>query len=161
MAQLANSLPAVQKTKFHTWVRKIPWRKKWQPTSSILTWEISRTEEPGSIQPTGSERVGHDLGTKGTYLLVYMDIQQASPQRGRGVEVGVGCVTENFGLCEFSYSDDKSLDARLKRDHPTCEKNWILLKLYLGKGLRSKYHLNSSFFFRDIENNYLNRLLIL
>ena len=23
------------------WVRKIPWRRKWQPTPSILAWEIS------------------------------------------------------------------------------------------------------------------------
>ena len=28
--------------------------------SSILTWRISRTEEPGGLQSTGSQRVGHD-----------------------------------------------------------------------------------------------------
>ena len=27
--------------------------------SSILDWEISRTEEPGGLQSTGSQRVGH------------------------------------------------------------------------------------------------------
>ena len=32
--------------------------------SSILAWEIPRTEEPGSLQPTWSQRVGCDLGTK-------------------------------------------------------------------------------------------------
>ena len=32
--------------------------------SSILAWEIPRTEEPGSLQSTGSQRVGHDLSTK-------------------------------------------------------------------------------------------------
>ena len=28
--------------------------------SSILTWRIPRTEEPGGLQSTGSRRVGHD-----------------------------------------------------------------------------------------------------
>ena len=28
--------------------------------SSILAWEIPRTEEPGGLQPTGSQRVRHD-----------------------------------------------------------------------------------------------------
>ena len=28
--------------------------------SSILAWEISRTEEPGGLRSMGSQRVGHD-----------------------------------------------------------------------------------------------------
>ena len=28
--------------------------------SSILVWKISWTEEPSGLQPTGSQRVGHD-----------------------------------------------------------------------------------------------------
>ena len=32
--------------------------------SSILAWEIPWTEEPGGLQPTGSQRVGHDWVTK-------------------------------------------------------------------------------------------------
>ena len=28
--------------------------------SSILAWEIPWTEEPGGLQSTGSQRVGHD-----------------------------------------------------------------------------------------------------
>ena len=28
--------------------------------SSILTWRIPRTEEPGGLQSMGSQRVGHD-----------------------------------------------------------------------------------------------------
>ena len=34
------------------------------PHSSILAWEIPRTEEPGGLQSMGSQRVGHDLATK-------------------------------------------------------------------------------------------------
>ena len=32
--------------------------------SSILTWEIPWTEEPGKSQSTGLQRVGHDLATE-------------------------------------------------------------------------------------------------
>ena len=31
------------------------------PLSSILTWRIPWTEEPGGLQSIGSRRVGHDL----------------------------------------------------------------------------------------------------
>ena len=34
--------------------------------SSILAWDISWTEEPGGLQPTGGKRVWHDLATKQT-----------------------------------------------------------------------------------------------
>ena len=32
--------------------------------SSIHDWEIPWTEEPGGLQSTGSQRVGHELGLK-------------------------------------------------------------------------------------------------
>ena len=35
---------------------------KWQPTG-ILAWRIPRTEEPGGLQPLGSQRVRHNLAT--------------------------------------------------------------------------------------------------
>ena len=31
--------------------------------SSILAWEIPLTEEPGGLQPMGSQRVGHNWAT--------------------------------------------------------------------------------------------------
>ena len=42
------------------WVRKIPLDKGMATHSSILAWRISWTEEPGGLQSTGSQRVGHD-----------------------------------------------------------------------------------------------------
>ena len=42
---------------FDPWVRKIPWRKKWQPT---LAWKIPWTEEPGGLPSTGLQMPGHD-----------------------------------------------------------------------------------------------------
>ena len=45
---------------FDPWVGKIPWRKAWQPTPVFLPGESPWTEEPGELQSTGSQRVGHD-----------------------------------------------------------------------------------------------------
>ena len=51
--------------RLHPWVRKMPWRRTWQPTPvSILAWRIPRTEEPGGLQSMGSQRVRHDWATK-------------------------------------------------------------------------------------------------
>ena len=45
---------------FHTWVRKIPWRRTWQPTPVYLPGESPWTEEPGGLQAMRSQRVGQD-----------------------------------------------------------------------------------------------------
>ena len=42
------------------WIRKIPWRRAWQPTSIILAWRIPWTEGPCGLQSMGSQRVRHD-----------------------------------------------------------------------------------------------------
>ena len=44
-------------------VKKIPWSRKWQPTSVVSPGK-SRTEEPGRLQSMGLQAVGHDLRTK-------------------------------------------------------------------------------------------------
>ena len=49
---------------FDPWVEKIPLEKEMATHSSFLAWEISWTEESGSLQSTGSQRVGHDLVTQ-------------------------------------------------------------------------------------------------
>ena len=43
-----------------SWIGKIPWRKKWQPTPVFFTWRIPWTEQPGGPQSMGLQRVGHD-----------------------------------------------------------------------------------------------------
>ena len=37
-----------------------PLEKEMAPHSSILTWKIPWTEEPGELQSTGLQRVGQD-----------------------------------------------------------------------------------------------------
>ena len=45
---------------FDPWVRKIPWRRKWQPIPVFLPGKIPWTEEPGGLQSTRSQRVRQD-----------------------------------------------------------------------------------------------------
>ena len=48
--------------------REDPVEKEMATHSSILAWEIPRTEDSGGIQTTGLQRVGHDLATEHAYI---------------------------------------------------------------------------------------------
>ena len=57
-----NNLPAMQepqKMRVQSLGREGPLEEDMASHSSILTWRIPRTEEPGGLQSTGSQRVGH------------------------------------------------------------------------------------------------------
>ena len=48
-----------------TWdMRKIPWRRAWQPTPVVLAWRTPWTEESGGLLSIGSLRVRHDWVTE-------------------------------------------------------------------------------------------------
>ena len=49
---------------FDPCVKKIPWRKEWQPTPVFLPRESPWTEDPGRLQSMGLQRVGHDWATR-------------------------------------------------------------------------------------------------
>ena len=46
------------------WMGQIPWRRAWQPTPVFVPGESPWTEEPGRLQPMGSQRAGHNRATK-------------------------------------------------------------------------------------------------
>ena len=60
VAQMVKCLPIMRES----WVQSVGGEelleKEMTTHSSILAWEISWTEEPGRLQSTGSQRVGHD-----------------------------------------------------------------------------------------------------
>ena len=60
VAQLVKNLPTVRET----WVRYLSWEDPLEESmathSSILAWRIPWIEEPGRLESTGSQRVGHD-----------------------------------------------------------------------------------------------------
>ena len=49
---------------WETWVLSLGWEESLEESmamhSSILAWRIPWTEEPGGMQSTGSQRLGHD-----------------------------------------------------------------------------------------------------
>ena len=63
VAQAVKNLPAVQETRVRSLAREDPLEKEMATHSSILSWKISWTEEPGGLQSMGSQRVGHDSAT--------------------------------------------------------------------------------------------------
>ena len=64
MVQSVNNLPAVQETQVQFLGWEDPLEKEMATHSGILAWEIPQTEEPGGLQPMGSQRVRYNLATK-------------------------------------------------------------------------------------------------
>ena len=65
---MVKNLPAMQ----DTWVQSLSWEdfleKEMATHSSILAWEIPRTEEPVGLQSWGCKRVRQDLATTQQHL---------------------------------------------------------------------------------------------
>ena len=49
--------------RFDSWTRKIPWRRKWQPTPVFLPEKLNEQRSLAGCSPYG-RRVGHDLATE-------------------------------------------------------------------------------------------------
>ena len=59
VAQTVKNLPAMWEPRFDAWVRKIPWRRKWQPMHySCLENPMGRGAWRATVH--GLQRVGHD-----------------------------------------------------------------------------------------------------
>ena len=54
----------MQETRVQSLDQKNTMEKEMAIDSSILTWKIPWTEEPGGLQSMDSQRVRHDLATK-------------------------------------------------------------------------------------------------
>ena len=63
VAQAVKNLPAMQETQ-ETWVQSLGWEDPLEEGmatySSILAWRIPWTEEPGGLQPKGSQGLRHN-----------------------------------------------------------------------------------------------------
>ena len=75
MAQGVKYPPAMQETQVDAWVKKIPWRRKWQPTPAFLPGESHRKRSWQATQSTGLQRVGHNGVTKhaGVHNIIIQD----------------------------------------------------------------------------------------
>ena len=59
MAQMVKNLPAMREIQFQSLGREDSLEKEMATQFSILAWRIPWTEEPGRLQPMGSQRVRH------------------------------------------------------------------------------------------------------
>ena len=55
VAQTGKNLPAVQRLGFYPWLGKIPWRRKWLPTSAFLPGEVQGQRSLVSYSPWGGK----------------------------------------------------------------------------------------------------------
>ena len=60
MVQTVKRVPVIQETHVRSLGQEDPLEKETATHSSILAWRIPWIEEPGRLQSTGSQRVGHD-----------------------------------------------------------------------------------------------------
>ena len=60
VAQMLKNLPIMQETWIPSLGQADPLEKGMATHSSILTWRIPQTEEPGGLQPMESQRVRHN-----------------------------------------------------------------------------------------------------
>ena len=60
MAQTVKNLPPMWETQVRSLGQEDPLEKEMVTHSNILAWRIPWTEEPGGLQSTGSQTVGHD-----------------------------------------------------------------------------------------------------
>ena len=60
VAQMVKRLPTMRETRVQSLGQDDPLEKEMATHSSTLAWKIPWMEEPGGLQSTGSQRVGHD-----------------------------------------------------------------------------------------------------
>ena len=90
VAQMVNSLPAMWETRVPSWVGKIPWGMKWQPTPVFLPGEFHGQNSLVSYSPQGHKEL------EVTELLVYTMAHDAE-------RLFIPCLTTKFllwwGVC--------------------------------------------------------------
>ena len=60
VAQMVKCLPTMWETQVRSLVWEDPLEKEMATHSSIHAWKVPWTEEPGRLQPTGLQKVGHN-----------------------------------------------------------------------------------------------------
>ena len=70
VALKSKHLPPMWETQVRSLGREDTLEMEMVTHSSILAWRIPWTEEPGRLQSTGSQRVGHNFTFTFTFLLV-------------------------------------------------------------------------------------------
>ena len=80
VAQMVKNLPAMWETQAPTLDWEDPLEKGMTIHSSILGWQIPRTEDPGRLKSMGSQRLGQDWATN-TFIFTLVLHSVKSPRR--------------------------------------------------------------------------------
>ena len=85
------------------WVRKIPWRSKYQLTPVFLPGKSHGQKSLAGYNPWGGKRVGRDLVTEHRCMIVSIHIQKDMGEIYNASRKGSMVIQENSGLeVEFS-----------------------------------------------------------
>ena len=128
MAQMVKNLPAV----WETWVWSLGQEDalgKGMATHShsrILAWGIRWTEEPGRLQPMGSQKVGHDLVNKQQQISPYRLVGSSHIQRTQTRAWLTACPINTGG-----WSDDSLLRRTLLPTSFTEKAHFLPLTSFL------------------------------
>ena len=57
-----------RRLRFNPWVRKVPWRRKWQPTPVFLPGKCHRERSLEGYSSCSHKRVRHELVTRTTII---------------------------------------------------------------------------------------------
>ena len=57
LAQMVRNMPAMRETCVHSWVRKIPWKRAWQPTPLFLPGEYHEQRNLAGYGPWGHKEL--------------------------------------------------------------------------------------------------------
>ena len=63
---------------FNSWVRKIPWRRKWEPIPVFFPGKSHGQRSLAGYHPQGHKRAGHDLATKQQLRFLDLRISKGS-----------------------------------------------------------------------------------
>ena len=94
----------MQETRVRSLGREDPLEKEMATHSSILAWKIPWTEEPGRLQPTGLQRVGHNWTTSLFNLYAeYITLNARLDEAQAGIKIA------GRNINNLSYADDITL----------------------------------------------------
>ena len=102
--------------------QKDPLEKLMGTLSSILAWRIPRTEEPGRLQSTGSQRVRHDWATI-TFIFTRIGVASALRSSWASQEHWISCLAALLRTAMWLRPDQKrpllqALILLLTHQHP-------------------------------------------
>ena len=71
MAQMVKNLPTMQEASVQSLGQEGPLDKDMATLSGLCAWKVPWTEDPGGLQPMGSQREGHGSVTNTFTVLKY------------------------------------------------------------------------------------------